>query len=54
MAAVRDRPESVWFFFHEIRDMIFIFTYNFIDLAILSLLALSHYWLVVGRGQRGC
>ena len=31
--------------------MIFIFTYNFIDLAILSLSALSHYWLLVGRGQ---
>ena len=29
--------------------MFFIFTNNFIDLDILSVLAISHYWLLVGR-----
>ena len=40
-------------FFNNIKD-IFIFTNNFIDLGIVSMLAISHYCLQVGRGQGVC
>ena len=36
-------------FFCKIKDTFFIFTNNF-DLDILSMSAISHYWLLVGRG----
>ena len=41
-------------FFCKINDTCFIFTNNFIDLDILSMLAISHSWLLVGRGQGCC
>ena len=47
-------PKSPFSFFCEIKDIFFIFTDNFIDLDILSISAISHYWLLVGRGQRCC
>ena len=43
-------PKSPFSFFCEIKDIFFIFTDNFIDLDILSISAISHYWLLVGRG----
>ena len=45
---------SPFSFFHKIKDTFFIFTNNFIDLDILSMLAVSRYWLLVGRGQECC
>ena len=44
-------PKSPLCFFHKIKDTFFIFSNNFIDLDILSMSAISHYWLLVGRGQ---
>ena len=43
--------KSVTFFSHKIKDTFFIFINNFIDLDILSMSAISCYWLLVGRGQ---
>ena len=36
--------------FFSLKDTFFIFTSNFIDLDILSMSAISCYWLLVGRG----
>ena len=41
-------------FFYKIKDTFFIFINNFIDLDILSMSAISHYWLLVGRSQGCC
>ena len=38
-------------FFHKIKDALFIFINNFTDLDILSMLAISRYWLLVGRDR---
>ena len=46
-------PKSPFSFFCKVKDTFFIVTNNFIDLDILSMLAISPYWLLVGRGQ-GC
>ena len=35
-------PASSYDFYHKIEDTLFIFTNNFIDLDILSILAISH------------
>ena len=40
--------------FGKIRDTFFIFTNNFIYLDILTMSTVSHYWLLVGRGQGCC
>ena len=46
------RPKSLLrFSFCKIKDTVFIFTNNFIDLDILTMSAISRYWLLVGRGQ---
>ena len=47
-------PKNTLSFFHKIKDTFSIFTNNFIDLDILSLSALSRYWLLLGRGQGCC
>ena len=36
------------------KNTFFTFTNNFIDLDILSMLSIAHYWLLVGRGQGCC
>ena len=41
-------------FFHKVKDTFFIFTNIFIDLDILSMLSLSRYWFLAGRGQGCC
>ena len=46
--------KSLLLFFYKIKDIFFIFINNFIDLDILSMLAISHYRFLVGRGQRCC
>ena len=38
-------------FFREIKNTLFTFTDHFINLDILSMLPICHYWLLVGRGQ---
>ena len=43
-------PNSLFSFFHKVKDTFFIFTINFIDLDILSMSAMSHYWLPLHRG----
>ena len=40
-----------FWFFCTLRETFFIFTNNFIDLDILSMSAISCYWLLVCRGQ---
>ena len=47
-------PKRPYGFSCKIKDMFFIFTNNFIDLDILSMLAISSYWLLLGRGQGCC
>ena len=48
-------PKSLLHFSCKIKEIFFfIFTNNFIDLDILSMLAISHYWILVGRGQGCC
>ena len=47
-------PESPFSFFYQINDTFFIFSNNFTDLDILSMSAVSRYWLLVGRGQGCC
>ena len=47
-------PKSLLSFFCKIRDTLFIFTNNCIDLDILSMLAISCYLLLVGRDQQCC
>ena len=47
-------PKPPFSFFHKIKDTSFIFTSNFIDLDILSMSAISCYWVLVGRGQGCC
>ena len=48
-------PKSLLhFFFHKIRDIFFIFTNDFFDLVILSMLSISCYWFLVARGQGCC
>ena len=47
-------PKSPYVFFCKIKDTFFIFTNNFIDFDILSMSAISRYWLPVGRGQGCC
>ena len=42
-----------FWFFCTLKETFFIFTNNFIDLDILSMSAISCYWLLVCRGQ-GC
>ena len=44
-------PKCPLSFFCKINNTFFIFTNNFIDLGILSMSPVSHYWLLVGRGQ---
>ena len=46
-------PKSPFSFFSKIKETFFIFTNNFVDLDILSMSAISCYWLLVPRGQ-GC
>ena len=46
--------KSPFSFFHKIKYTFFIFTKNFIDLDILSVSAISRYWILVGGGQGGC
>ena len=41
-------------FFCKIKDTFSIFTNIFIDLDILSMSTLSHYWFLAGRGQGCC
>ena len=48
------RPKSLLYFFCNLKDPFFIFTNTFIDLDILSMSAISHYWLLVSRGQGCC
>ena len=43
-----------YIFFYKIKYMVFIFNNNFIDLDILSMLTISRYWLLVGRGKMCC
>ena len=43
--------KSVQFFFCKIKDTFFIFTNHSIDLDILKISALSHYWLLVDRAR---
>ena len=47
-------PKGPFIFFHEIKGTFSIFTNNFIDLDILSTLAISPYWLLGARGQGCC
>ena len=47
-------PKCPFSFFHKIKDTFVIFTHNFIDLDIFSVPTISHYWLLVGRGQGCC
>ena len=47
-------PKSLLRFLHTTKDSLFIFTSNLIDLDILSMLAVSPYWLLAGRGQGRC
>ena len=47
-------PKSLFSFFLKIKHTFFIFTNNFIDLHVLSMLAMSLYWLLGGRGQGCC
>ena len=47
-------PKNPFSFFHKIKDIFFIFTNTFIDLDILTMLAISCYQLLVGRGQGCC
>ena len=42
LSSVLGWPKSPFSFFHKIKDTLFIFTNNFIDLDILSVLAISH------------
>ena len=47
-------PKSLFSLFCKIKDTFSTFINNFIDLDILSMLAISYYWLLVGRGQGCC
>ena len=47
-------PKGLYDFFHKIKDTFSIFTNNFFDLDILNMLAISHYWLLLGRDQGCC
>ena len=43
--------KSMWLFFPEMKGKFFVSTNNLIDLDILHTLAMSHYWLLLGRGR---
>ena len=47
-------PKSPFSFFCKIEDTFFTITNNLIDLDILTMLTISHSWLLVGRGQGWC
>ena len=53
-ATISSWPKSPFSFFCKIKDTFFIFTNHFNYLDILSMLAISCYWLLVGRGQGYC
>ena len=46
--------KKLFIFFCKTKDTFFIFTNNFMDLDVLSMSAISCYWLLLCRGQGCC